>query len=780
MTSGGYSSEPSPSARPFSPREYQKRCIQFLLEQGAAGLFLEPGLGKTAIVLGALQLLQRTKHARAALVIAPLRPCYFVWPAEAKKWADFNGLRVVVLHGPRKEAALRSKADVYVVNPEGLPWLALALSAHRWKGDWPFDVLVVDECFPAGTMIKTLAGEVPIERLKVGDQVVTSSGSRQILKIASRAIDALIELKLSSGRILRCTPEHPIFTIRGWVLAKNITIEDELYDQNNLSNLQEAVRSQSTIDEPWQEEKMLFEILCSETDVESDEHQSSKKDGGRSQYEDAWKTQLEQRIALAEEVSTTSVQDCQGPKSDIHPPSGQWPWDDAPRKTADDGSPTCICMELCNRIGREAAWLSNKLQSRLRECEEKVGDRSGRIESQQHRPSKERPKKGSSTKRIRVESITHLKLDRSKDVYNITIEGCPHFFANGVLVHNSTKFKRSNTQRFKLLKPMLARFRRRYILTGTPAPNGLLDLFGQIYLLDLGRALGAFITRYRMSYFYPGGYGGYEWLPQPGAEKKIYKAIEPLVVQLSAKDYLKLPRLLTLPDLPSVEVVLPEKAMAQYRSMEKQFFIDLGKSEEAWAVNAAVASMKCRQVANGGIYTDRWAEIGELPVAKAAWKKIHDAKTEAVVDLIEELSGKPALVSFDFHHDKERLLKALGANTPILGSGVSLRASAGIIERWNAGEIPVLLVNPQSVAHGLNLQGGRAVIFHSLTWNFEDYEQLIRRVWRQGQKEAVYVYHVVAKGTIDEVIIDALGRKGAVQGRLKAALGAYQAKSGRK
>ena len=470
---------------PFNPREYQKRCIRFLLENGFAGLFLDPGLGKTAIVLGALQILQRKKLVRAALVIAPLRPTYFVWPAEVEKWDDFHGLKVAVLHGSKKEAALRSKADVYVINPEGLPWLCRALSAHNWKGPWPFDMLVVDE---------------------------------------------------------------------------------------------------------------------------------------------------------------------------------------------------------------------------------------------------------------------------------------------------STKFKRSNTQRFKLLKPILTRFIRRYILTGTPAPNGLLDLFGQIYLLDLGKALGAFVSHYRMTYFYPGGYGGYEWLPQPGAEKKIYQRIEPLVVQLSAKDHLKLPKLFTLPGLPQVEVTLPEKAMAQYKSMEKQFFIDLGKNEEAWAVNAAVASMKCRQVANGGIYTDRWVEMGELPKATMAWQKIHDAKTDVVVDLIEELSGKPTLVSFDFHHDKERLLKELGMNTPVLGSGVSMRASAGIIERWNAGEIPVLLVNPQSVAHGLNLQGGRAVIFHSLTWNLEDYEQLIQRVWRQGQEKAVYVYHIVAKGTIDEVIIDALGRKGAVQGRLKAALGAYRAK----
>ena len=760
---------------PFKPREYQSRCIRFLLEKGFAGLFLEPGLGKTSIVLGAFKILKQKKLAKAVLVIAPLRPCYFVWPAEAKKWEDFNDLTVTILHGPGKDRALdASKADIYVINPEGLPWLAAKLARLK---TWPFDMLVVDECFPAGTMIKTLAGEVPIERLKVGDQVVTSSGSRQILKIASRAIDALIELKLSSGRILRCTPEHPIFTIRGWVLAKNITIEDELYDQNNLSNLQEAVRSQSTIDEPWQEEKMLLEILCSETDVESDEHQSSKKDGGRSQYEDAWKTQLEQRIALAEEVSTTSVQDRQGPKSDIHPPSGQWPWDDAPRKTADDGSPACICMELCNRIGREAAWLSNKLQSRLRECEEKVGDRSRRIESQQHRPSKERPKKGSSTKRIRVESITHLKLDRSKDVYNITIKGCPHFFANGVLVHNSTKFKRSTTQRFKLLRPMLQRFKRRYILTGTPVPNGLLDLFGQIYILDLGTALGAFITRYRNEYFYPGGYGGYEWLLQPNAEKRIYKRIDPLVVQLSAADHLKLPKLFTLPDLPAVEVVLPDKAMAQYRSMEKQFFIELGKDEEAWAVNSGVASMKCRQIANGGIYTDVWGKGGSLTDLRTpAWKKLHDAKTEAVMDLLEELSGKPTLIAYDFHHDRERLLKELGAKTPVLGSGVSMRASAGIIERWNRGEIPHLLVNPQSVAHGLNLQGGRAVIFHSLTWNFEDYEQLIRRVWRQGQEKAVYVYHVVAKGTIDEVIIDVLKGKGAVQTRLKAALRTYKSR----
>jgi SNF2 family DNA or RNA helicase len=446
----------------YAPHNYQKEAIKFLMGQACGGLFLDPGLGKTSIVLKAFQILKSQGYAGKMLVVAPLRPAYSVWPREAQKWDEFRSLTVDVLHGPDKLEKLRAGADVQVINPEGLKWL------FSQKVDPWWDILVVDE---------------------------------------------------------------------------------------------------------------------------------------------------------------------------------------------------------------------------------------------------------------------------------------------------STRFKHSNTQRFRLLRPFIPKFRRRYILTGSPAPNGLLDLFGQIYILDMGNALGRFITHYRLAYFDATGFGGYTYQPRRGAEARIYEKLRPLVLRMSAEDYLELPPLIEN----VVEVELPEEAREVYQQMESILLADIKADERVVAANAAVATMKCRQIANGGIFHND----------RETWTHLHDAKTEAVSELVEELSGKPALVAYEFAHDRERLNRAF-PDAPYLGGGVTPRRQREIEDAWNAGKIPVLLAQPQSVAHGLNLQGtGAAIISHSLTWNLEDDEQFIRRVWRQGQQERVFVHRIVARKTIDEVVMKMIAKKDRVQQNLLAALKDY-------
>jgi SNF2 family DNA or RNA helicase len=327
-----------------------------------------------------------------------------------------------------------------------------------------------------------------------------------------------------------------------------------------------------------------------------------------------------------------------------------------------------------------------------------------------------------------------------------------------LIIDESTRFKHTQTQRFKQLKPHLLRFRRRYILTGSPAPNGLLDLFGQVYILDVGNSLGRFITKYRFDFFDSTGYGGFKFKIKDGAEKRIYKKLAPLVLRMDAKDHLKLPPLVNN----RVEVELPPKAQKIYDAMDK-LLIAAVEDETVTAVNIAAASIKCRQIANGGIYKD-----------EGSWAHIHEAKVEATAEIVEELSGKPALIAYEFKHDLERLKREFGKDTPHLGGGVTGKRQAEIEEAWNAGELPILLAQPQSVAHGLNLQGvGAAVIWHSLTWDLENYEQLVRRIWRQGQKERVVVHHLVAKDTVDEAIMAALASKDRTQRALLSALKAY-------
>lgn len=460
--------------QPWKPHGYQKQAIKFMVGQGSAGLFLDPGLGKTSTTLAAYLLLRNKGLLKRMLVIAPLRPATSVWPREVEKWTDFSGLRLSVLHGKEKSLMIQEDRDVDVINPEGLPWLFDNVS----KSDWPWQMLVIDE---------------------------------------------------------------------------------------------------------------------------------------------------------------------------------------------------------------------------------------------------------------------------------------------------SSKFKHASTQRFKTLKPYLPRFKRRYILTGTPAPNGLLDLFGQIYILDMGGALGRYITHYRNSFFNPTGYGGYTWVIKPGAEEEIYKKLKPLVLRMSAEDYLELPPLI----FNTVKVQLPPEARKVYDQMEA-LMISAFDDRSIVAQNAAAATQKCRQIANGGAYAQSdYDEDGNVLPGKT-WTNIHDAKTEAVQEIVEERGGKPTLIAYEFKHDLERLQKAF-PNAPYLGGGVTANRQKEIEDQWNAGLLPELLVQPQSVAHGLNLQGakGSALIFHSMTWNLEDHDQLIRRIWRQGQTERVVVHYVVAEKTVDEAILPGLARKDKTQKALLDALKSY-------
>jgi SNF2 family DNA or RNA helicase len=308
--------------------------------------------------------------------------------------------------------------------------------------------------------------------------------------------------------------------------------------------------------------------------------------------------------------------------------------------------------------------------------------------------------------------------------------------------------------KFKLLKKVLSKFRRRYIMTGSPAPNGLLDLFGQIYILDMGHSLEPFITRYRRKFFDSVGFGGYTYIPKEGAAERIQEKIRPLVIRMAAQDYLTLPPLITN----DVIVDLPPAALSIYKQMETQLIAEL-QNETVVAQSVGVATMKCRQIANGGIFKEDHSYV-----------QLHNAKTEAVQDLIAELGGKSALVAYEFQHDLSRL-QAVFPDAPHLGGGVTARKQRQIEVQWNSGCLPVLLAQPQSVAHGLNLQGvGAAVIFHSLTWNLEDYEQLIRRIWRQGQRERVVVHNVIGRSTIDRAIIAAIRGKDRTQQSLLAHL----------
>jgi len=476
---------------PWTPHTGQKQIVKFLLEHAAAGIFADVGIGKTSASLAAFKILKKRGIARRMLVIAPVKPCYLVWPPEAEKWDDFRDLRVEVLHGPHKAAALARDADVYVINPEGLTWL---LGATMTRNE------------------------------------------------------------------------------RGWIKVQT--------DRN-------AFRA--------------------------------------------------------------------------------------------------------------------------------------------------------------------LKFDT-------------------LLVDELAFFKHHTSGRHKALKEVIGTFSRRWGLTATPASNGLMDLFGQIYILDAGRTFGPYITHYRNEYFVP-SYSGFGWTLKVGSDERIYERLRPLILRLSNTDYVD------LPDLVEIETRfdLPRDARRIYNELEHDMITRLG-DETVIAANAAVVSGKCRQVASGGCYLTPDALAVVPTLAKKAnghdWVDIHDEKTDIVEELVHELHGSPLLVAYDTNHDLARLRRRF-PTAPWIGGGVTPKNATAITTAWNHGDVPLLFGHPASIAHGLNLQGGpcQHVAWYSLTWRRDLYDQFIGRVRRQGSAHRrIFVHHLLARDTVDETVFWALKRKGEVEGALLEAL----------
>lgn len=451
----------------YEPHDYQQLGIQTLLEQQTTGLLMKPGLGKTSTTLAAQVILKEQRLSRGLLVVAPVRVAHLVWPKEAKKWDDFHSLSVTVLHGPDKDKRLKEQHDVYVVNPDGLPWLFRTLvNDYTDHHSWPFSDLVIDE---------------------------------------------------------------------------------------------------------------------------------------------------------------------------------------------------------------------------------------------------------------------------------------------------SSKFKNASTKRFRLMEKFVQCFQRRRILTGSPRPKSLMDLWAQVYLVDQGATLSPYITHFRNKYFTKLDDNTY--VPQPGAEQKVYEKLRGKMLVLLDKDYLQLPPL-TFVDVP---IELPEEAMRAYNQMKQLLRADV-KDGKVTAANAAVAVGKCRQLAGGAIY---------MGPGSTNPSTVHTAKIDALLDLLDELAGSSSIVAFEYGHEQERLEQALPPELKqrTMSGGMSMDETKAIELLWNAGQLDVLLGQTSAVSHGLNLQeAGQAVIFYALTYNYDDYDQLIRRLWRQGVNNPIIVYRLVAKNTVDEVMVRVLEERGAGQDAFFAAL----------
>lgn len=318
-----------------------------------------------------------------------------------------------------------------------------------------------------------------------------------------------------------------------------------------------------------------------------------------------------------------------------------------------------------------------------------------------------------------------------------------------VIIDESSSFKNASSKRFKALRKVLPYTEYMVLLTGTPSPNGLIDLWSQIYLIDFGKSLGRTMTAYKQRFFEQ-DYMGYNFTPRPGSDKAIHDLINPFVIHMSAEDYLELPPRIDV----TVKTSMPPGAMEIYENFEKTLLAELDDGEEVEAMTAAVLANKLLQFANGGMYTDE----------KRNWSETHTAKLDALAEILEDNAGENVLVSYNYRFDLERLLKRFP-------EAVVLDKQQETIDRWNRGEIKLLLAHPASAGHGLNIQaGGSLIVWFGLTWSLEHYLQFNARLHRQGQTKPVRVIHIVTENTIDERVLNVLTAKDKTQRALLSAL----------
>ncbi len=360
---------------------------------------------------------------------------------------------------------------------------------------------------------------------------------------------------------------------------------------------------------------------------------------------------------------------------------------------------------------------------------------------------------GSATKR-------QMALARVADVYIINrenVEWLVDFYGNAfpfdmVVLDESSSFKNPASKRWKALKRVRPKINRLVLLTGTPAPNAIMDLWAQIYLLDTGERLGKTLGGFRERYFKPDKRNAqqiFSYAPKEGTADEVKRRIGDLCISMQASDYLQLPEKVTV----QVPIALDDKGKKAYTAMERDLLLTVD-DQTITAQSAAVLTGKLLQIASGAIYDETHTAI-----------PVHDCKLQAFTELIDSLGGQPSLVFYQFQHEKERIVQALHR------TGVRIYQNRQDADDWNAGKITVLLAHPASTAYGLNLQqGGNHVIWFSPTWSLELYQQANARLHRQGQTSTVIVHHLVVQGSMDEDVLQALDGKAQVQDGILQAL----------
>ena len=785
----------------YTPRDYQAIGIDLCQREPGVLLAYEPGSGKTVTAYTAADILMNDRFAvQKTLVVCPKLVAQEVWTREAAKWRHLQHLRIRLLdaaifayyrkvtasfvgaQGPgeiilgecslaerealflsdvvvtktellprdwraTKDKILKDPAQIHVISRDHLFTLAMILGR-----DWPYQLMIGDECFPAGTPVRTPLGEVPIETLRPGDIVETGFGPRCVEAVAKKRAET-IKLRTENGAEIECTRNHPFFTDEGWVAAEN-TLGKRVLFSAGVPVLRDFLSAENTSAETrtW---KDLLETLQQDLALVRGDPGREAGSGRADSRKKAGSSLLEQGARMDSGGEKTN----QGSRDPVEKqtgcPRGERDGDDDLRGSHGDSSGSRLDLELPHKNSERPA--SGRAPGRPLQAGFRVAGTdavSGSRRGDTPLPGSAGPKEGEDTRFTRVVSIADHQPGGEKDVWDIQVAGAPFFFAGGFLVHNCTMFKNHESKRTIAVRWLRKEglLERLILMSGTPSPRGIENLWAQVRLLDLGKRLGATQKEFRERFMLPDQRDGkriFSWKAKPGARDKVTSLISDICMAVRADVW----RETEPPRVVERIVQLPDDARELYNRMEDELHLELGGGVIT-AAQAAVLTNKLLQIASGAVLD-----------SESTWHVVHDAKLDALEELIEELDGEPLIIMYWFKSTLARLRERFGKK-------LATTKTKGFLDQFAAGNIPLLALQPGGAGHGLDgLQdGGHHIAAMDMFHDWELFQQTVSRLDRSGQKHRVTVHLLLADKTKDAQVGRVLADRGADQGMVMDAL----------
>lgn len=710
----------------FPPMSHQRTTAAFLTVHQKAFCFNEAGTGKTASAIWAADFLMKQGIITRALVICPLSIMDSAWRADLFSFAMHRTVGIAHGTAAKRKKVIETKPDFLIINYDGLEIVRDEVAAAG------YDLIIVDECFVAGTSVHTPNGQVGIETLAPGDTVFTSDGVRNIKTVSKRKPNRLVEVKLETGESITCTPEHPFFTDWGWVPARAIAGR-RLVSFAGLSDMRNAVHRDNagvavSSETSVEHGDVLLSILRSEEMAPP----ASGSVGAEILDERAEGERGSRWVSPYVRAAWASI-GCGESEGDSSSGSGWKRY--GPNSGGGIGvfaTSGWLGMELPSSVGKEAARLSYELQARLRVAGEETWVGSGWKQPPHDERSGAGSAKNGKTFGARVDSVTYREPRCDEYVYNLEVGGTPNYFVgeNAHLVHNCSHYKNAQSKRWKVLNSLVKPETWLWMMTGTPAAQGPEDAFGLAKLVNPA-GVPKFFNAWKDMVMYK--VSQYRWKPKEHSERTVHRVLQP-AVRFTKEECLDLPDMVYV----KRDVALTKQQELYYNRLKNQMVMDVA-GEQITAVNAAVMMGKLLQISAGASYTEsgdtvqfdignRYSVLKEV-IAESTHKVLVFVPFKHVINMLTEQLGKDGITS------------------AVINGDVSAGERTAVFKQFQEQPDPrVLVIQPQAAAHGVTLTAANTVVWWAPTSSLETYAQANARVHRKGQKNKCTVVQLQGSG----------------------------------